>query len=270
MEENLENNKYIDIHYQKSPWPFDLNYVGIKDLNVNAVISLMEGQECKERLVQMSILTDLPGNVRGSHISRSVKAIDSHIYRCKDVWTMLRDIAEYAMRLHEYSTKVLISLRTSTLIGQTLFDLSYVLEKHRGGSERYVLYIETEGITVCPSALAISAQRVGQKMTHTQRANLKAKIISDRPIDLRGIPETVKDVFSGIPRAYLRRDEESKFVEGLFKNPMFTEDVARRALDTMRNHLQSRGIERACISVRVESRESVHNFDIVAAGEVCW
>lgn len=264
------DSSYVDVHYQHPAWPYDLQYVGLEGLYVNAHVHLWKEEGCKERLIELSLLTDLPRTVRGSHISRSIKAIESRLNGCKKAWDLLRELGESALQAHEYSNRAQVGLKTSVLLEGGLFELRLIFEKQREGREKYLLTIETEGITSCPSALSISLQRTGEKMTHTQRARLIASVTSDVPIKLDGLPRVVRDSFSRSPRAYLNREEESRFVEELFNNTMFTEDVARKALDSLSVHLRKNGLERACVSVHVKSLESVHSFDIVARGEECW
>lgn len=261
----------IDVHYQNPEWPISLGLVGLSGLALSLPLALFKGHgECKESLAIFDVYTDLPEHMRGSNISRSVRAILEAAKSCKDPWDLLRELSEMVLKAHEYSSRALIYLRVPSADIDGSFTLKFGLSASKGRELLYIFGVSTLGITACPSALAVSLQRSNRKITHMQRAKLEVLVKSSRPVEYEGLPSIVQKAFSGNLKALLGREDESALIEKAFDNPLFTEDLVRKTLNDVSEHLKPLAPHGVCVSVRARSFESIHNFDIIASGEACW
>lgn len=263
-------DKIIDIHYQNPEWPIDLDHVGCSSFSLTLPLKLFDESECKDHIVSIDIFTNLPKSMRGSNLSRSIKSLFNIDNVCKNPWEFLNNLSREVLDIHEYSSQVKINLRVPIVTNNKNYSLKFSIKRLKTGNIRYVFGISMIGITACPSALAVSLQRINQKITHMQRAKLYLEVISSQPIEYRVIPDLLKDVFSGNPQAILGREDESLLIEKVFDKPLFTEDVARKALYVVSNYLRHKINSNTCIRVKARSYESIHNFDIVAGGSICW
>lgn len=262
-----------DVHYEVPSWPYSLSLVGLKDLKAVARIRLLSG-DCATLLVSMDAFTDLPASVRGSNMSRSAKTVLGSLEGCGDPWEVLEHIASTLLSIHEYATRAVVSLKLSlpdSAEQGISYRLAFAVSRERGGAYRYVLKASTFGMTACPSALAVSRWAGGEGHTHTQRAVLIVKVECSSPPRIDGgFLEALKSSFSAVPKAYLTRDAEGKFVAEAFSSPMFTEDVTRKALHEVAGYMGRAGARGCCVKAIGRSYESVHPFDIVARGALCW
>ena len=260
----------IDVHYEKAPWPIHLDWVGIRKMKVSMPLDLFEENKCKEYIASIDIYTDLPTSMRGSNLSRSVKVLVDESVSCKKPWDLLERLTEKVLAVHEYSSKALVTLEVPVVINDDSFVFRFGLNKDRKKRTRYLLSLSTTGITACPSALAVSLHRANQKITHMQRAIIEVSITSNQPINYMEIPGLVKSVFSGNLKSLLSRTEESFLVEKVFENPLFTEDLARKTISYLSEHLKQIMPRDTCVEVKARSFESIHNFDIQVMGRICW
>ena len=266
----MVNDEPIDVHYQEAPWPIHLDWVGVRKLKISVPLDLFEKNECKDYIASIDIFTDLPSNMRGSNLSRSVKVLMDELVLCRAPWSLLEKLTERVLEVHEYSSKALVNLELPAVINDDNFVFRFSINRDRKGNTHYIFNVSTTGITACPSALAVSLYRISQKITHMQRALIEVVITSNQRIPYVEILGLVKTVFSGNLKALLSRADESFLVEKVFENPLFTEDLARKTLNFVSERLKQIMPKDTCVKVKARSFESIHNFDIQVVGDVCW
>jgi len=260
----------VDVHYERPAWPHDLEWVGLAKLRVPVALRLSGGGECREYEAEVEIYTDLPRSMRGSNISRSVRALFSIAGECLEPWEALEALSDAVLKAHEYSSRARVGLGISVMGLESEYRAKFAVTRAGGNALSYRVVLSARGITACPSALAVSLWRANEKMTHLQRALIRATVVSSSRIPYAQLASLLRGSFSANLRAALKRDEESALVEEAFRNPLFTEDVARKALSMLSDYLKPQLPRGTCVSVFVRSLESIHSFDIVSEGRICW
>ncbi len=266
-----------DLHYDPPQWKLPLKEVGVKELPVLVrwVLGKTGKNLCRELYGIASITVNLPGEIRAVNMSRTISALKKVIEEknnCRDPYQFLSEVSEKILKKHEYSESItaMIETRTEKNNQEIKFSIGYKKDEKKK-EKKYIVTVEKEGITACPSARAnysyYEKTDLTSSPTHMQRALLKITIESGRkPLFPLEIVEIIDKSFNALPEAFLKRKSEYQLVKKAISNPIFTEDLARKAYSITEEKLRSNKTP-AKIKIEVLSYESIHPFNIIAVVE---
>ncbi|MEZ0393668.1 MAG: GTP cyclohydrolase, FolE2/MptA family [Desulfurococcaceae archaeon] len=244
-----------DVHEQRPRIALALRSVGVLGLELGQV-RLGGGHAW----AWADAFVDLPANMRGVHLSRTVRAL------LENEWgpDACCRVAERLLELHPYSTRSLVRIRgRCNCAGGRRAWASEACEARRGGGPpTRIAGASFEVVTACPCALEVSRALYGLPYTHMQRAVVRFRVRSRSILDVGGLLRAASEGLAR-PADALRRADEASFVRAVVESPMFAEDVARAvALGLARALSGDPGAE---IYVVVRSLESIHGYDVVAS-----
>ncbi|NHJ46160.1 MAG: GTP cyclohydrolase IV, partial [Asgard group archaeon] len=252
-----------------------LHEVGVRNLKT---ILLINRDKKEFRLFPtVEIAIDLPGDLKGVHMSRLVESMTS----------VLSDESTKHSSVESMSTKVLFELSKKHPFSKAHMTLKFdfVVERETPASRKrtfevYPIVVKTtrynpsfegeeiishevsvssKGNTVCPHAMIKNEGK-----THIQRAigilTVKGRI-EELP-EFEAMVEVLEESFSSPTFTLLKSSDESFLVQRMFENPLFCEDVTRNILATAKERF-SKHIE---IKAEVESQESIHKHDVFSRG----
>lgn len=258
-------------------YPLRLIKVGIRGLK--HPIILPDGR-C---FVDLDAYVHLPPSQKGIHMSR----IYESVYDSINQGASIKKIEEFGLlivkdmlRRHEYAETVEVTMRFPFFYDTTHesksmeFAMGYVnVASTRAQKNCFRIGIKLEGMTVCPCAMETfrEYEKVeGLVPSHTQRCVLTIIVESTNPIPLRELIEMGKEAFSSETINLLKRKGEYKLVKEGFENPMFVEDVVRKALYNVAMFCKLNGypLDETEVDVRAESHESIHKFNAYASRKI--
>ena len=188
--------------------------------------------------VDLSIQTS-SGLHRGVHMSRLVRAANSHKARSMERW--LRWICAEVNATQPGSSV------TAT------FELPYedqfakvTMRATERGAVTYMFVVD--GMTACPC----SKKMIG--IGHMQRAQITLVLRSEKPLDSMEVVGRVAECFSACPKEHMKRLEEAKKILEAQANPKFAEDLVRECVSRFPNAL----------FVGSRCFESIHAHDAIA------
>lgn len=188
--------------------------------------------------VELSIQTST-GFHRGVHMSRLVKAANSH--RAKGMEQWLRWICSEVNKTQPGSSV--------TAAFELPYDDQFAQVTMRTTQRGAVTYrFVVDGMTACPC----SKKMIG--IGHMQRAQMTLVLKSEKPLDSIGVVERLAECFSALPKEYMKRLEEAKKILEAQANPRFAEDLVRECVSRFPNALF---VSSRCF-------ESIHAHDAIA------
>jgi len=277
-------NSAPDIHYQQPEWKFKIQRVGAVRVPLYAPLQLA-AEECAVLPVLIDAFVDLPETLRGLHVSRTIRSIESSVQLlerererkpCRSIFELASQICNLLLEEHEYASESAVSLKTHYPIEGQLVKIEYSMTMRRDGSREASLVLGFMGITACPSAKALYSfyerSAYNESPTHTQRATLKValKLRGEAKIPMNVLYETLKQAFPATPIASLGRVEEYRLVKSAIAGSMFTEDVARKAAWLVLTRIAPMLQVHGSAIISVESMESVHPYNLKATLKVSW
>ncbi len=249
----------IDIQNSPSPVAMAIDRVGVKDLVVPLTVREMGGGR-QSTVASMKLSVDLPACFKGTHMSRFSEAVESwdkHL-TYESLRAFLSDLKE---RLA--AERAFVSLRfayfmrkASPVSGRSALQ-SYECEitgERNGMTYDLSLTVITPVMTVCPCSKAISDEGA-----HSQRALVTIKARHKGLVWIEELVDMAERSASSPVYPLLKREDEKYVTEISFANPLFVEDVARRAADKLQRH---KHID--VFRVDVESLESIHAHNAFA------
>ncbi|AFH42376.1 GTP cyclohydrolase I FolE2 [Fervidicoccus fontis] len=259
-----------DIHENPPEYKIAINKAGIEGLKKKIKIKI--GNSCSEKLCTINLYIDLDKELRGVHLSRLVNSLNQELNsnECFKLNDLLEKTAKRVLNTHFSSSRSEIHVSFEDIIEDTRFVLhaSYVREKN--GSQEGKVSIELNGITSCPCAKEVfkfyENTEYEKTPTHMQRAELHITLNSKYNLDLLYNEYLLKAIsvgkssFSDILKETLNRDEEYEFIKKTINNPMFAEDVCRKAYFYLKKELPSD----IGLKIKVISYESIHPYNVIA------
>lgn len=208
--------------------------------------------------------TDLPADVRGTHMSRIMRALNDTARSRINCEKFAALPAELMRRLSARECRLSAAFtyfveKAAPVSGETgVIDTAVLLSAHSsGGKLRQIIQATVPVTSLCPCSKTISAYGA-----HNQRSHITVAVESR-------VPPRVRDLFAmaeagGSCELYsvLKRSDERHVTERAYDNPKFVEDIVRDL-----SILLSR--EEHIISYRItaENFESIHNHSACACIE---
>jgi GTP cyclohydrolase-4 len=242
----------------------------------------------------ISLFVDLPARQRGSHMSRNIEVVSELVERsvkrpCSSLEELAAKLSRGLLEKHEYATQSEVEMRADYFVekrnpsGKKTTEHFSILARavaHRGARVlvRKSIGVEVVGMTACPCAqetvreyLAASDKRLRDggcpepMLTHNQRnvTSLLVEVPERLSVEADDLISMVEGSQSSPTYEILKRPDEGQVVLNAHQNPKFVEDVVRDLLRKIVVRYPNLPDEVA-VSVRSESKESIHKHDAVA------
>jgi len=260
-------NSFVDVSHipdiQSRP---DKRHVAIQLVGVNGVrhpAALRVGQEVQSTIATWQIAVSLPGERRGTHMSRFVawlEGLDAPL----DFGALEASVVDLLALLDADDARVEASfpffLRKVAPVSGVASRLDYEgrwVAEHRDGATTVWMEAAIPVKTLCPCSREISDYGA-----HNQRSCVTICVEVDGPVDWRELVRFAEDNASCEIWPLLKRADEKWVTERAYNNPRFVEDLVRDVSLAVAVH--------PCIrawSIQAENFESIHNHSAWACIE---
>ena len=250
-----------DIQDQWEPRGIGLDEVGIAGVRYPTTFS--DGEFEQPGIASFDLTVELPGDRRGTHMSRMVELIHDHLQRLdpRELPTFLKAAATkldvdsvYIRAALPIATEV-----TSPASGRSSWQPSDVRIRAylREGHATVETEVTSEVTSLCPCSRAISDYGA-----HNQRSAVTLTVIgiSDVPYPLTVLAalELIRSVGSCPIYPLIKRPDERSITMDAYDQPAFVEDMARDLSEACR-------AREVAHRVVVRNFESIHSHDAFAA-----
>lgn len=238
----------------------------IKKVGVSEVflpIYVSDKKNKKQQVVaRIKMSTDLSPEVRGTHMSRFLEAINAYQgynFDTGSITNMLKEIKS-KLRVSEANIEVAFTYFIEKIapVSKRKFLMNYqckiigkILKNNRILKE---LEVQVPISSVCPCSKAISKEGA-----HNQRGLVTVNVTTSEFIWLEDLIELAENGASGILYPILKRTDEKYVTEKMFDNPKFAEDIVRDVVLSLKK--DKRIIN---FSIRCTNYESIHNHNVYA------
>ena len=233
--------------------------VGVKGLRYPMLVINHNG-EAIPTVGNFSMTVGLPGDQKGTHMSRFVALLDALPERIA-----LSDFArlEAAMRDQQHAETGYLEVEFPYFIRKTApvsgvsslldYDARIIIES--GSAQAQHTSIE---LTIAATSLCPCSKNISDYGAHNQRSHLTVKVEADG-LDLEELARLVEAQASCEVYGLLKRPDEKYVTERAYDNPKFVEDLVRDIALALAAH---RKIHR--YHVKAENFESIHNHSAFA------
>ena len=250
-----------DLQNEKDFRNVPLNRVGIK--NLRYPVEVLDQKAGRQKTVaNISMFVDLPGDLRGTHLSRFVELVHKH----KDEIGVsnLAAILEEAKKAFgsrdaylELAFPYFIEKQAPVsgergLLEYRSFFAAYLSDAYRG-----TVGVSVPVTTLCPCSKEISAAGA-----HNQRSLVGLWVEASRFVWFEDLISLVEEKASSDLYSLLKREDEKFVTEKAYANPRFVEDLVREVTLELEGDEEISGFR-----VEVESLESIHNHNAYALVE---
>ncbi len=250
-----------DLQNEKDHRNIPLNRVGIK--NLRYPVEVLDQKAGRQKTVaNISMFVDLPGNLRGTHLSRFVELV--HKYKDEIGITNLAGILEEVKKTFgskdaylELSFPYFIEKQAPVsgekgLLEYRCFFAAYLAE----------IYRATVGVSVPVTILCPCSKEIASAGAHNQRSLVGVWVEASRFIWFEDLITIVEEKASSELYSLLKRPDEKFVTEKAYANPRFVEDLVREISLGLEADEEITGYR-----VEVESLESIHNHNAYALVE---
>ena len=278
-----------DLQYGKGDAEYKLTRVGVKGVRKPILVQRDGISGTLNNILNCSIdiFVDLPGNQKGSHMSRNVEVLNeivdasiaNPITAIEDV---AADICRKLMVHHEYAQEGEVSIEaeyfraSKTPLGKNTFE-SYTLlaggHIERDGELTKMVGVTVTGMTACPCGQQTVTEMLEIEsehpvMTHNQRnvCTLMVYMPENVSVEANELIDIVEASFSSPTYELLKRPDEGQVIINAHRNTKFVEDVVRAVLDNFVKRYTDLPDE-VFIDVISDSEESIHKHDAYAERE---
>jgi GTP cyclohydrolase-4 len=224
---------------------------------------------------KVEITIDLPGELKGVHMSRLVESMTEVI---SDEFSVHKSVEE--IQIH-----ILNALREkhSFQRGEIKFEFEFGYTSRTPVSKKRTwevcdvwasTIIETDksiihdvsvkviGNTVCPHCMANNGG-----LTHIQRACGTLRVIgTTEDVPTYGsMIEIIESSFSSRTYSLLKLEDEVYVTKAMHDNPLFIEDVCRNILQKAKDEFTDKKLD---MFAEARSLESIHKHDVIAQGQI--
>ncbi|MBE6522376.1 MAG: GTP cyclohydrolase I FolE2 [Thermoplasmata archaeon] len=278
-----------DLQYGKGDAEYKLTRVGVKGVRKPILVQREGINGTLNHILNCSIdiYVDLPGDQKGSHMSRNVEVLNEIVEESvKKPITAIEDVAADICRKlmvhHEYAKEGEVHIEaeyfraSKTPLGKDTFE-SYTLLSgghiERDGEITKMVGVEVIGMTACPCGQQtvtemLEIQSEHPVMTHNQRnvVTLMVYLPEDRSVEANDLIDLVEASFSSPTYELLKRPDEGQVIINAHSNTKFVEDVVRAVLDNFVKKYPDLPDD-VFVDVISDSEESIHKHDAFAERE---
>ncbi len=259
----MSNEELPDVHSERPVFPILVKKVGLTGVKLPPFIT-----DDGVFIPVFNIYVELPGHLKGAHLSRLYRVLANN-YKIlkKKGFEGLADLALKALEVNDYAGKSYVEVYGDflTRVDKKPFNLrigSGVSIEKAANKPEWFSEVEIETVTSCPCAMRVSLHLFNTPFTHMQKAIVKVRIeTSERHISPIRIGKLLTKVLN-TPVNLLSRRDEAVFIQKIFGNPEFTEDIARRILVSLIKGLEGELDLNHYILVKVESMETIHQYHV--------
>lgn len=283
-----------DVQSWLPPAPFELSRVGVRGVKKPVRVRRPGRQEPTTLSTVFEFFVDLPGNLRGSHMSRNLEVaadvIDENLRGvATDLEGVCARIADELLKRHEYATSSEVRAVADYFMERVGLGGAVSIENYRliaearakrGNGTRKLIGVEVVGMTACPCAMETTRNLLQAEggpgkghaippgfpsLTHNQRnvATLMLEVPSNADVEAEELISIVEASLSSPTYELLKRRAEGELVLNAHKNPKFVEDVVRDILARVRETYGDLH-ETATVIARSEAEESIHKHNAYA------
>lgn len=252
-----------DVQGRPDPRRIPINKVGIKDIRHPISVETRDG-DTLHTVANYSMYVNLPGDVKGTHMSRFIEIINVNERVINNVTfaDMIRNVTE---RLEAKSSYVELDYRyfvkkTAPVSGeQSMMDYEVKLWGEQHGDD---VTITTE-VLVPVASLCPCSKKISEYGAHNQRSHIIIKVRGDESIRVEDLIDIAEQQASCELYGILKRPDEKHVTERAYENPKFVEDMVRDVAAAL--NADDR-IDYYYLSS--ENFESIHNHSAFAIIEV--
>lgn len=265
-----ETSKIEDVQNRYDDRGIAIDKVGVSDLRYPIVVlDRQDGRQ--ETVASLSMSVALPHHFKGTHMSRFIEILNSHRgeVTLRTLPTILHALKE---RLDAESAHIEVKFpyfieRSAPVTGAKAlmdYDCTFFGESN-GTKEDFVLRVRVPVTTLCPCSKEISDYGA-----HNQRGYVTLDVRSGKNeageveiIWIEELIEVAENSASSPVYALIKRPDERHVTMQAFDNPVFVEDVVRKAAEQL---MVDRRVD--WFRIHAENDESIHNHNAFA--ELQW
>jgi GTP cyclohydrolase FolE2 len=244
----------------------EIDEVGIDNLRYPATFS--DGELDQAGVATFRVTVRLPAERRGTHMSRMVELVDTHLriidprdlHRACKFGAALLEVDELRLTVST-AISIPVSAPSSARSSEQVHDICLDVVQS-GGATKVGVTVSCEITTLCPCSKAISDYGA-----HNQRSIVTATVWGGGegngayPVSVRTLARLLRDSGSAAVIPLVKRPDERVLTMEAHDRPCFAEDVVRNVTAVLRKS----GVAH---TVKVRNLESIHSHDAIAT--VCW
>lgn len=250
-----------DLQSEKDFRNVPLNRVGIK--NLRYPVEVLDQKAGRQKTVaNISMFVDLPGDLRGTHLSRFVELVHRHKDEIgvSNLASILEDTKEafgsrdayLELAFPYFIEKQAPVTGERGLLEYRAFFAAYLSDVYRG----------TVGVSVPVTTLCPCSKEISVAGAHNQRSLVGLWVEASRFVWFEELIALVEEKASSELFSLLKREDEKFVTEKAYANPRFVEDLVREITLELEGDEEVSGFR-----VEVESLESIHNHNAYALVE---
>jgi GTP cyclohydrolase I len=250
-----------DLQNEKDFRNVPLNRVGIK--NLHYPVEVLDQKAGRQKTVaNISMFVDLPGNLRGTHLSRFVELVHKHKDEIgvSNLAAILEDTkkafgsreAYLELAFPYFIEKQAPVSGERGLLEYRSFFAAYLSDVYRG----------TVGVSVPVTTLCPCSKEISSAGAHNQRSLVGLWVEASHFVWFEDLISLVEEKASSDLYSLLKREDEKFVTEKAYANPRFVEDLVREVTLELEGDGEISGFR-----VEVESLESIHNHNAYALVE---
>ena len=247
-----------DVQRQKPENPFYIHKVGVKDI-IYPIVVKDRKRGNQHTVASINLYVDLPVEFKGTHMSRFIEVLNEyhqeiHINRFEHILLEIRSALEAESAHMEIEFPYFMEKEAPISKVQGLMGYQCSLIGSVGERKDFRVGVKVPIQTLCPCSKEISINSA-----HSQRSSIRAVVKYNRFFWLEDLIELLENCGSSPVYSVLKRPDEKYLTEYAYDNPMFVEDVVRKAAAEL-----SKRPEFDWFSVEAENMESIHNHNVYA------
>jgi GTP cyclohydrolase I len=249
-----------DVQSQNDHRNIPLKKVGIRELKWP--IKVMDRNDGVQSTIgTFNISVALPGNIRGTHMSRFVEVVNDlksiSPKTLEETMDKLKDKLEAEAAFCKIDFDYFIKKASPVTGIVSPYDVKCCFEAEDGEEFKFLMSVSVPTSTLCPCSKEIS-----EFGAHNQRATVTITIEMNGLVWIEDIVKIAEDSASSPIYSLLKRQDEKYVTEQAYLNPRFVEDVVREAAIRLEENKNIKWY-----SVYAESIESIHNHNAFAYAE---
>jgi MptA/FolE2 family GTP cyclohydrolase len=255
----LERISLPDIQSQPDRRDLPIEAVGVK--SVRYPVTVKSGDDVVPTIATFAMTVALPGNAKGTHMSRFVELLEAHRDALDQAGfeRLVRDMLKrlgaqhgaVEMRFPWFARKAAPVSGAQSLLD---YEATWRGAIQDDGQYRFSLHVTVPATSLCPCSKEIS-----QYGAHNQRSHIGIDVELHAAMDMQEVIGIAERSASCQVYGLLKRADEKYVTERAYENPKFVEDLVRDVAAALN---QEPRIE--SFVVEAENFESIHNHSAFA------
>ncbi|HOO46292.1 MAG TPA: GTP cyclohydrolase FolE2 [Deltaproteobacteria bacterium] len=247
-----------DVQKEKPDNPLYIEKVGVKGISYPIVVSDRK-KGTQHTVASINLYVDLPREFKGTHMSRFIEVLNEykdeiHIKNFENILNKIKSALEAESAHMEIYFPYFMEKRAPVSGSVGLMEYNCCLLGMVGRLREFKVGVNVPIQTLCPCSKEISDYGA-----HNQRSLVSVMVRYEKFFWIEDLIELIESCSSSQVYPILKRPDEKFVTEQAYNNPMFVEDVVRRAAS-----LLSKRDEFSWYSVEAENYESIHNHSAYA------